>query len=193
MQNVSSTNKLNTLGYEEKEIVMNSERLLCFVKFLSFPRKGKRWKEGKTQGIAVLGFEDSNPLFCYTCLENAAASYSLFLCHRQAVSFIPNSTIAFQAVYTSKRMENSRKEKSNLIETRMEVFYERERQEFWLLKWLRAIDKKTLGHRSLDKTICCSYKLHGMQVYLESLRVKRQWERPASAALIEITLETNPN
>lgn len=37
-----------TLGCEIKETVMNSRKAVCFVKFLSFPKKGKRKKEGKT-------------------------------------------------------------------------------------------------------------------------------------------------
>lgn len=42
MQNASSSNKLNTLKYAGKEIVMNSEKLCVFMKFLSFPMKGER-------------------------------------------------------------------------------------------------------------------------------------------------------
>lgn len=93
MQNVSSSNKLNTLGCEEKEIIVNSEDCV-FLKFLSFPEKGKGWQEERTQGEAFLGFEDPSPLFF---LPPKCSCFLLTVPLPQAscVPFIPTSITAF--------------------------------------------------------------------------------------------------
>ena len=121
MQNVSSSNKLNTLGYEEKEIVMNSERLYVLWNFYHFPgrRRGERREEHREKLSLALKIL----ILCSSCLQNAAASYSQPFFHRPAVfhSF-PPSLLLFQPWYTRTRMDNSRKEKSNLIGNRIEVY-----------------------------------------------------------------------
>lgn len=146
----------NTFGYEKKEIVMNSESLYVLWNVCPLPRKGrgKRREEHRELSLALKIL-----ILCSTCLKiQLLPTHSPFatdqLCLIQS-----HCTTALQPLYTRTRMENSRKEESNLIWSRHEGLQKRGRQIYWVLKRPSALDPKAFSHNSLSKIMSCTYQL----------------------------------